>query len=246
MARPLALFRGLPLLARLGLPIGLAVVSYLVVLKIELARAEARAVQLGLDKLALVARGDSTRHVDSLALVAIRTVYGDSLQGVQKLVVQEQQRTDALSRALKQVQVFAGSLQLQVAQLRTTLAGTATTEDSAGVRHGDFRVDSIRPYHVTAAVDLPRPPRLGVLRLGISQDPMPLRARLGCLPKNSDGLRPASLTLIAPEYATVRLDSLSQAPEVCNASPLQSHGRKVPAWLAGLVTIVAWIAGKTL
>jgi hypothetical protein len=243
--RLVALYRGLPLLAQLGIPIAVALVAYIGVLRIQRDRARARAEQLALDKLNFQAAADRTHRVDSATAATIRKLYGDSVAGLQKLVRQEAQRADAVTRALHLSQVFSGTLQLRFDSLHAVLASSPVVTDSADVRHATFHVDSIRPYHVHADVDLPPAPAVGSMRLGISQDPARGRAILGCGPKNADGLRPASLTLLLSSSVQVQLDSLTQAPEVCNAAALEpAHGWRLPAWLLPVSAALGWLAAQ--
>lgn len=157
-----------------------------------------------------VAANDTTRFVQQIEIV--RRVYGDSMQAVERRFVQVAPRIDALDRALHRLTAANATLSAEIIALRTTVLGTVSV-DSVDVRSASFTVDTT-PYHGTATVKLP-PTGAGSLDLRLSLDPIPLGARVQCGEPVS-GYRPATLLVAAPQWATVRIDSVRSAPGVCN------------------------------
>lgn len=187
------------------------------------------------------AAADQTRKVGERAQAAILKVLGDSLNGVERRAIQQQQRADALDRALGRERIARVEATARVAQLETILAGAPVREDSTA-RVADFTVRQA-PYTVTATATLPRPPLTASLRLGVTLDPIPLHLRLGCGPADRSGIRPASATLIGPTWADLQLGTVEQSPDLCHSPALTSKGPSRLRWaLFGAVaaTAVRW------
>jgi hypothetical protein len=81
------------------------------------------------------------------------------------------------------------------------------------VRRATF--DVLRaPYSVHAEVALPRAPEIGRMDVRVDLDTVRLEARIGCGAAPA-GLRSASMSLVAPAWASVALTHVEQSPNVC-------------------------------
>lgn len=185
-----------------------------------------------------IAAADST-HLLTVA-------QGDSIKRWTRLAVQEEQRGDSLDRKLKQETRLRAALQLRVDSLVAVVQGTATSEDSNGVRHGAFEAYGA-PFNVKAQVDLPPPPLPGTMKLQIQLDPVKLALRAQCGPPDPRGIRRASVLVEGPSWASIELGALTQTPEVCmpQLSPKvqKSHFKLGAAIGAGLVLLSHFLLG---
>lgn len=170
-----------------------------------------------------LARSNDAARADTTRMQLVRV--SDSLLTVYRLLaVQEKQRGDALDRAL-------GLERIANANLRATIRGfqqNIGSSDPVVVTPDDERVADFHvrqpPYTVDATATLPPPPRRGSLALSVALDPVPLGMRLGCAPANAGGIRAAEVSVVAPPWARVQLDSVSQSPELCRSPALERRG----------------------
>lgn len=211
---------------------------------LRLREAERRARELGFDKLALVAQRDRSRTVNAKDLAAIRKIYGDSIRAAERLIVQTKQQNSTLGNALGQETKLAADLVLMVKDLNTQLTGTPVTVIAGDVRVDSFTVDSIKPYHVKAVALLPPAPKAGTLNLWIRQDTTRLNIHAGCLPKNADGLRPASLTVVSDSVDFAMIGAVTQDREVCNPAP--RSGVALPWWVTPSTGLLGVLLGLLL
>lgn len=161
----------------------------------------------------------------------------DSLDLFRRKVVQETQKRSALDRELGDAAVANYRLLVRVDSM--VAGGMAPVIVAADSLKADFNVRQ-PPYHVTASVALPQQ-GTGRINLGILQDPLALSMRVGCGPLVR-GIREANVSMTAPHYATLRLDSLSQSPEVCSPPPAV---KKSSGWFkAVLVGLAGMALGK--
>lgn len=176
-----------------------------------------------------VAALDSTRAV-ALSQAERIQLLGDSLSAVTRLTVQLRGESDVLDHALKQERVANQVLVARVRELEVEGAPSdaPVAVDSEDVRRARFQVDQA-PYHATAAVALPAPPAAGTIDLRVRLDAARLTVRSGCLARNADGVRPARVSIVAPEWLAVVVEKSEQDPEVCNPPPERV---RVP-WLGG-------------
>jgi hypothetical protein len=65
--------------------------------------------------------------------------------------------------------------------------------------------------------------------VSVELDTLALEARVGCGTARGDGLRPASVTVVRPAWASMRLERLEQSPAVCSATALKAVGTRWPA-----------------
>jgi hypothetical protein len=162
-----------------------------------------------------IAAHDTTRR-----LALPRGVLPDSLAAVQRLVTQLRQESDALDRALGLERTARLDLTATVRALRASATGHGpVTAGAGGALSQTFDVDSA-PYHVRAAVTLAPPPATGSIDLAVRLDPITIAPRLGCGPADAHGIRPASVTVVGPAWATITVGAVEQAPEVCRSPAL--------------------------
>ena len=162
---------------------------------------------------------------------------GDSLRAAQRRAIQVEQRADRLDAALKLEKVARGRLEASVVALRATIrSDTVYVARGVGVRRsiGDGVRNAVfdlrqAPYTVHADVSLPAPPARGRMEVSVELDTLTLEARVGCGAAGSDAVRPASVTVVGPAWASMRLERLEQSPGVCSASALRAQGGRWPA-----------------
>ena len=144
-------------------------------------------------------------------------VLGDSLRVVERRAIQTAQKADALDQALGLERVAREQFTAQVSGLRATVgADTVFVDRSDGERRAAFDLRQV-PYRVHAEVALPPAPGRGSMDVRVTLDSLALELRVGCGAANASGVRPASASVVAPAWATVRLDRVEQAPGVCAA-----------------------------
>lgn len=177
----------------------------------------------GLARANAEARADSSR--DAAANNArLAKLLGDSLQAVERLVVQERIRADAIDRALGRVTQAHLALTATVRDLALrNVAGGPVTETPEGTRQADFRVRR-EPFTLFTRVSLERPP--GAARmdtLDVKVDPIPIGPRLQCDTQGTGpaAIRRATVLLTGPPWADLRVGPVQADPNVCN--PIQ-HG----------------------
>lgn len=173
----------------------------------------------------LEAAGDSTRAV----AVKVQTLLGDSIVGVERRVIQEKQRADALDRALGRERIAKVGLLAMIDSLIVVTSSVTDSTSPEGTRFLTFQIDTT-PYHGEALVKVPPQPLTASLDLRLALDPIPLHLRLGCGPA-ANGIRPATATLLGPPWASLRLDSLSQSETLCQSPALRQKRSSWP-WVA--------------
>lgn len=182
------------------------------------------------DSFAAVA--DSTRRISERA----ERLLGIAVQGYERRIVQEEQKRDALDKALKRERAANAVLTLRIKGVDTIFAANVTEVDS--VRIGVFGLRQA-PFTVKGSVRLPPPPRPGDVNLQIEVDPLRMNIRLGCHPKDNQGFRRASVFVSLPAWAQAGIDTVSQSREVCNP-PKQKNTVKTIAAL-GLGFLGGWL-----
>lgn len=202
----------------------------------QLDNARERNGKLALEKTNAVAASTPTLVVQDPAVLKL---LGDSVQMYRHLAVQQDQRADALDRALKLERIGKAEMVLQLDSLRrqSIASSQPVTEDSSGIRRAEFHLRQA-PYTVAADVELPPAPNLGRLDLAIALDPINIGIRNWCSPPNADGIRTASTSATAPRWAPVRFGEVQQDPSLCASpalSPQRSRLRPTFAAVAGRV-----------
>jgi hypothetical protein len=194
------------------------------------AQREAAASALRADSL--VAAADTTRLV---AIRGLTKIY-------ERRVIQERQVADSLDRLLRRERIARVGLVATVRALDTTLTGHVTADSLDNVRVAQWPPTYQPPFTIEARVELPRPPAEATLQIGVRVDPVRLGLRLGCGSAGRDGIRPASVAVEAPTWATIRLEQVSQSPDLCASPALQPKPKRRWPWLVAgvLVGMVGW------
>lgn len=215
----------------------LAALALLVVLGVQSLRLRAAERRIGAVLLradSLEAANDTTRSIAERA----QRVLGDSLHGVERRVVQEKQRADALDRALGRERIARANIMAVVDSLSVVAKADKDSYNSVdSTRTLVFAVDTV-PYSGFANVELPPAPATPTLDLRLSVAPVPLSLRLGC-GSSVNGIRPATVALVGPRWAALSLDSLSQSPDLCRSPALQPPSHRL-RW-AGVGAVVALV-----
>jgi hypothetical protein len=190
-------------------------------------RAEARAAQAVLAQDTLEAARDTSRAL------SIEGVLGDSLRAAQRRAIQVEQRADKLDATLRIERIARERLEASVVALRATVKSDSAVDDARGVGVRRTIGDGARraafdlrqePYTVHADVSLPEPPARGTMDVSVELDTLALDVRVGCGDAGSEGVRPASVTVVGPAWALMRLSRVEQAPSVCSAPPRTTEG----------------------
>lgn len=164
----------------------------------------------------LAAVRDTSRRLQ-LGVVAL----GDSLVLTERRAVQQQQRGDALDRALRVERRARVAVRLELPRVMSKTMGAAAALDSSGggggndVRRAHFTIEQAW-YSGSADVALPPAPERPQLSLDLGMRPIPLEVRLGCSARSASGVRRASATVAAPAWAKLTLTNVEQDVVVCS------------------------------
>jgi hypothetical protein len=197
-------------------------------------RAEEAAAKVALARDTLEASGDTSR---TLPLIG---VLGDSLRATQRRAIQVEQRADKLDATLKLERVARERLEASVVDLRASVKSDSSVDDTRGVGVRRTMGDGVRraafdlrqePYTVHADVSLPEPPTRGRMDVSVELDTLALDVRVGCGVAGTEGVRPASVTVVGPAWALMRLSRVEQAPSVCSASSRAAESERWSALL---------------
>lgn len=176
-----------------------------------------RAYQQALIRDVAEAKRDTTR-----ALAPATLPLGDSLHAVQRRALQQEQRADALDRALGLERTAKLALEVKVRTLEVEVRATTTASTRRdSTRRAVFDVRQA-PFTVQADVELPPPPAAGQLRVAVALDPVPVELRIGCAPDSGRAVRPAQVTAIGPAWADLRLRHVEQSPDICAVAARRS------------------------
>lgn len=216
----------------------------------QLHRARNESEGLALRADSLEAAGDVTRRAMLSASDAVK-ILGDSLQAVERRGVQLSSgvKPDAFDRATGRTTVVRGGITVSPGTITTTATSTPVSRstDSLDVRIGIFHVDSSGArsgprYVADARVSLPPPPQLGRLELGVRLEPIALAPRIQCgAPVN--GIRPATMAVVAPVGISVDIAPLELNARVCNEDFGRPKGWRVPIGWVGAAAAVGFVAG---
>jgi hypothetical protein len=178
----------------------------------RLARASAAGDRNAARADSAIAANDTTRLV--VAVKEVLKAYGPDMQAVERRALQVAPKVDALDKKLDRISVATAQFALGIRRLEALAAGAGVTTDTAtGERTDTFNVRQ-PPYTVGARATLPAT-GAGRLSLGVALDDAHLGVRVQC-GEAVGGFRPATVLLAAPTWLTTRIDSLRQAPGVCN------------------------------
>ena len=184
------------------------------------------------------AERDSTREL-------VLGVMAESVRVFQRRAVQGAVRADSLDRALGVERMARVQLAAEIGAFRAKLSAptaamdvrapdtrateTTATDSSRDVRRAVFD-ERREPYRVHAEVELPRPPGLGVMDVSVEVDSMVLDVRVGCgAPGGNglnagDGVRAATVSVMPPAWARVRLTRVEQDERVCSPAVCREGG----------------------
>lgn len=170
----------------------------------------------------LAAAQDTSRRLS----VRVGTL-GESLMVTQRRAVQQQQRGDALDRALRLERRARVALTVEVPRVRAAIAGEAaaasdSTANGGDVRRAHFRIEE-QWYSGSADVVLPRPPGRPELSLDVGMRLIPLELRIGCSAHSPTGVAGASASVTGPRWAKVTLTRVEQDSGVCAVT--EEHAR---------------------
>jgi hypothetical protein len=175
------------------------------------------------------AERDSTR---TLALALL----GDSLEVVERQVIQVAQRGDDLDAALKRERKSRYQMSVVVDSRHGTSLATTVHDTVHDMRRASFQLRQ-PPYTVAAHVEMKEHPDSARLSLTVALDPIHMDARLTCAAPNERGIRAATVVAAAPSWANVRLDRVEQSPDLCASPALMSASRskhRLPQLLIGV------------
>jgi hypothetical protein len=186
-------------------------------------------------------RSDSLEAVaDTTRMIVIR--------GMNKIferrVVQERQRADSVDRLLRRERIARVGVEVRVRAMDTIISGHVQADAQDSIRSAQVGPVYQPPYTVAIHAALPRPPAEAVFRIAVALDSIPLHLRLGCGDARQDGIRQATASVEAPAWASIRLHTVSQSPDLCASPALQKKPKRRWPWLvAGLVVgAIGWEA----
>lgn len=206
---------------------------------------------LALEKSNAIAERDVSRKAVLSAANAVK-ILGDSLQALERLGVQrgtDGVRRDDFDRATGRTSVVRGGISVTPGEILTRTVSRPTT-DSLDVRIAVFRVDSSGAragprYVADARVEMPRPPAAASLNLGVRLLPIALSPRIQC-GEAVNGIRPATMAVIAPVGVAVEVQPLELNARVCNEDFGRPRGWRIPIGWAGGLAAVAFVAGAVV
>jgi len=241
----------LNILGWLAVALLLFLVGWLIVSRIQLAHARSAAETNALRASNAVAERDVSRTTALRAADSARLL-GDSLRAVERLVVQAPRglKPDAFDKATGRTSVVHGGVTVTTGPVSTTAVSTSSTVSASDVRSALFHVDSSAArasvrFVADVRVDVPPPPKPGVLKLDVSFPPVTLDARQQCGPPDAAGVRPATLAVVAPVGMSVTVNRFEADVHGCNPDFGRPGGVRVPltvavggALVAALVTAI--------
>lgn len=220
----------------------LVLLAALAVSRLQLRGARAHVRRIGLENVTLEAQLDTTRVLRARELAAVFEMYGRDWLGWTKLVEQGELKSTSLSKSLQMARMLTGRIGIELADLKATVTAPVTSDPADAIRKLGPIDTTIGRYRAVVSAELPRAPLPGRIGLDISQSPIELETELGCHPKNPDGIRPASLVVLARD-TTLRLQigRTQVAADVCNPRP-DARRVGVPAWTLPAVSGVTLLA----
>lgn len=217
-----------------GFAIGIVVVllATVAVSRWQLHRAQAAGEKNALRASNAIAERDKTRKTALSQKDRIRLL-GDSLLAVERLAVQAPKglARDPFDKATDRTSVARGDVTVTPDRIDASATSSPTTE-SDDVRSAHFEIDSTR-YKAVVDVDVPKPPLLAQLRLGVTLPPIKLEPRWQCGAPDAGGIRPTTLALISPQGYEVTIGRLEADVHTCNPDFGKPRGIRVPLWTVG-------------
>lgn len=184
---------------------------------------------------AAVALRDTTRELHDPAVLA---ALHDTLRLFQRRALQVTRQVDSLDRALGQATAARTAASVRIRELDAALERRDSADTVAEFTLRDA------PYTIAARVAIPHGADDARMTAHVILDTLPLTARVGCGSAPASVLRPASVTVTGPPWATVTLDHVEVDPLVCNGDPLRPGGAGTDrSWLRDVVRRVHVGAG---
>lgn len=204
----------LPLSLKIGLPVLIALLIWILLLMVQLNKERWMRDQLSVEHDLRMAAADTTR------LLMLR----DLDEVWQRRSFQERQRQDSIDRALGLERRARVNMALHFDSLLARATAPVIVLDS-GVRQATFRIDST-PLHGTILATLA--PSRATVEVSLALDSVALDVRLSCgAPPLGSVIRPATVTVIgSPAWATIGLRRVEQDPVLCNAERDKERGEK--------------------
>ncbi len=208
------------------------IVALVLTVKIEEHRLNTERSRTAVAALAVsnaAAERDSTR---TLALALL----GDSLEVVERQVIQVAQRGDDLDAALKRERKSRYQMSVAVDSLHGTSLAATVHDTVHDMRRASFQLRQ-PPYTVAADVEMQEHPDSARLSLTVALDPIHMDARLTCAAPDERGIRTATVVAAAPSWANVRFDRVEQSPDLCASPALMRASRsnhRFPQLLIGV------------
>lgn len=226
-----------------GIIVVLGISGYVLILRKHIGEERQARTQAELAASNAEARASITRELGGKALAG---AIDSTTHVYERKLVQVRQDADKLDRALKQERVARVGAAVNIVRLEAMLEALSTVRgDTLTATFDEYQ----KPYRIHAEATLLPPPGTSKLLTDITLDPLSLEVRLGCLaPVAGRRVRPASVSVTVPTWASVVLGQVEQSPEVCQPDlnsdgATKSGGRwatvgKVAAGSAALLTVL--------
>lgn len=184
---------------------------------------------VGLERDAREAGQDTTRR-----LVLALNVLADGTQALQRRAVQAELKADKLDAALKLSSAARAGLTGEIENFKgLAIAAKNVMETESGTTIHARWAFRQAPYTISLGVSVKHPPAASILdSLNIALDRVPMALRVGCGPpkRENNGIRPASLTVMVPNWFRVSIDSVDVAPGTCNPKEARGWWKDPKTW----------------
>jgi hypothetical protein len=183
-------------------------VAALCIQGVRLARSHTGEIRSSFTADSLQAAHDTTRQ---LAFAQLH----DSVTIFTRRATQQEQRADALDRALQASRLATLNAQVRVSALDTVVRTRTVSAPRDSLRRSGFSVRQA-PYTVAGEILGDSTTRVDAVSLRVDLDSLPLQLRLSCQAANDTPVKRALVVAIAPPWARVALGDIEQSPTVCN------------------------------
>ena len=191
---------------------------------------------------ALQFQKDSLEAVNDTARVVELESLGDSVNAMQRRVVQVELEKDSVDRELQQRPVVRvqGTARVDTLHFVDTVEVAMQTDSSLTYEW----VDQDGPFTIEGGAEILRPTFRGSFFAQLSQtDDIPVGVRISC--EDRDGVDAASILLTARDPLVLVPGALEQAPEVCNPPrPFISVTPTGVLTIAGVATAIVLLLAR--
>lgn len=203
--------------------LGIVVLGYIGILRLQLSSAEDRAHKAGLALDSIQVVNDTTRVI--------------ALGVAERRALQSEQARDSIDKKLKRTSKANTTLTLRLKAL--TITDTSQTNDTTanGTRVASFSGRKI-PYTWQVNLRSPRPPTPATMDLKVQLDTANIAVRFQC-GEPINGIRPATVLVETPVWLPVVITKPILIPEICNTDP-RKQGTSRWTW-----PIVGGVSGAT-